>query len=337
MEALKASLQTDAFQILNLGLINGRAQDFLDLNIDIFSTTGKIKDVFNSVTLQEVKELFKCEQIQKDYERISNSDVEMLRLDGNLPQPRQLYISRSISNRVVLDPKVFRMSCSDVFVFKGLSRMELVKLVGTNIQRSSESQLLKITCRHIYLEDEGDWDDLVEISEAPLHLISMERRTVIEDSNVEADESEVMMLEESDEELNSEGDWDTAYVDYSDIEDMDENNGIEQNTIHDTRLLEDQFVLLRSTKVTAVLLENRIGRKNGDDAYISEEKFVDSLINKTDSIGACLCDIPGMGKTWLFGSLARALSRKSQGRGIVLYFQLSQFSEYLVLNQDVEL
>lgn len=95
--------------------------------------------------------------------------------------PGVLYLNRIVSNRLKLNPATFQKDSKDIFVFKGISRVELSSRFYPHVIRSSSEQLIEITSRHIYLNDDEDWEDLVAGYEfkPPIHLLSCEEREFI--------------------------------------------------------------------------------------------------------------------------------------------------------------
>lgn len=98
---------------------------------------------------------------------------------SKLPEPKTAHIPRRISNQLVMDPRIFRADCNDVFVFKGMDTFQLASHTKPYVIRSSISQKRGITCRHISLENDEDWEDLSLLCSFPIHLVSFEQNSFV--------------------------------------------------------------------------------------------------------------------------------------------------------------
>lgn len=213
-----------------------------------------------------MQEILKVPDARHEFYELLTTKRPELKLDGTLPQPHSLYIPRLISNRLLVDPGLFTEDCVDVFVFKGVARKALVELVHPHITRSSSTQLNLVSSRHIYLDDDEDWDDMILAAKVPIHMVLKEG---------------------------------------------------------------EHFVLLRTTQVTDVLRSHSTNNKSTNkDAYISEEQLAIQVLSESKFNGALICDVPGMGKTWLMENLSRILQGMSVNL-LVLFIQLSSFSKSL--------
>lgn len=273
MQAFEATSQTGALIILQKGadqikrsldLRENRAMQLSRLYVRISRNTKPLSELFPNFTHADALDLLCNKDISLELEEIIKKKA-VLEFSENLTEPDQLYIPRSISNRLILDPKVFRMECFDVFVFKGIERGALAKLIRPFAARSSVTQRSLVTSRHIYLDDDEDWEDLEFVCESPLHLICKE---------------------------------------------------------------ECGFVLQKTTKVTDVLQHNVSTESKSKKAFIPEDSFVDQLVSDYGSQGALICDVPGMGKTWLMQSLAFKLYAKLENC-IVFFINLAAFGNKL--------
>lgn len=249
---------------ISITLEDEHVKQLLNLPVEMFGTVSKLLEVFPNINTDDMHEILKSPHVRKElFEIVKKEDV--LRMDVTLPKPHRLYIPRSISNRLLLDPIVFKLECTDVFVFKGIDRSDLVKLASPHATRSSTTQRSIVTCRHIYLDNVEDWDDMTLVCKTPIHLVFKE---------------------------------------------------------------DQQYVLQCTTKVTDILRRHCKPQSRSEDAYISEEDFIIKFFCNRDNKVVLLCDVPGMGKSWLMESLARLLKKKSSNVHIFL-IQLPSFSTYL--------
>lgn len=271
MEALLANHQTGAWQLLEEG-VQGRelmkvpenVEKLLTLPIKIWGTIVPMNVLFPGFSKNDALEIVQNEKANVEITSIITSKTAALDMDENLPKQHATYIQRSISNRLLIDPMVFTVNCEDVFVFKGVERTNLVQLAEPHVTRSSTNQRSEITCRHVYLDDDEDWDDLMIVSKAPIHLICKEGT---------------------------------------------------------------DYVLHMSSKVTDILFKHALTKSKSVEAYVSEDIFVSNFITSSESNGALICDVPGMGKTWLVESLARKLQIKC--KNISFFVKLSTLSQLL--------
>lgn len=274
IEALKADLQTGAWKNLNDAQetyltssdnLDKTTQQLLNLPIQLSGSVLPLKDAFPEFTSEDAISLLRQAKLDAEFRHVVAQTTPVLCLDAVLPEPHPLYINRSISNRLVLDPKIFRFDCNDIFVFKGVARHKLQELIDPHVIRSSTQQLMMVTSRHIHLGDDDDWDDLVTIAKAPIHLVKLEG---------------------------------------------------------------EDYVLMRSSEISSTICSNILNEERKKSAYISEDTFVKQL--SSDEKGSLICDIPGMGKSWMLENLARKLRDLQQvGAAHVFFVKLSEFSNHL--------
>lgn len=274
MEALEANKQTGALKILqeapqlhassskNLEYL---AELLLNFPVQMSGVVKPLQELLPAFTCKDALEALQTPQIRKEFLILRDQQSCSIDLDGTIPVQHKLYIPRYISNRIMLEKSVFGKKVEDVFVFHGIGRTDLARLTHPHLTRSSTSQRNCITCRHLFLDDEEDWDDLLLVTEKPMHMIKKEG---------------------------------------------------------------DDYVLHRSTEVTDTILNHTISRCIDKAAYISEEDFLNQLEFGSNSKGALLCDIPGMGKTWLMESLCRKF-RQETPQALIFLIQLSRLGRSL--------
>lgn len=168
--ALKNSGQTGALNILEDGL----PLQLLNVHVKIFGKIVVLKELLPTWPVEDTLKILKHESAQNELLGIIGSESALLNLDISQTSSHSHYIERLISNRLLLNSDVFKIESSDVFVYKGFIRTELAQLVKPHVTRSSSSQLGNITCKHIELEDEEDWNDLQVASKHPIHLVAKE-------------------------------------------------------------------------------------------------------------------------------------------------------------------
>lgn len=256
------SLYTLSGEIVGM---NDPVNNLLELPITFAGNLLTLRDVFPYLSVDDAKELLANEEIKEELFETIDKDCEFIHLDGHLPDLQKLYIPRYISNRILLDSNDFLKNCNDVFVFKGIDRRDLVRLVEPYVTRSSTNQRTKITCRHIFLEQDEDWDYLVLICRSPIHLVCKE---------------------------------------------------------------DDYFILQNTTSVSGIRSTGTLIKRKHRNAYTSENKFVEQLLQETDQAGALICDVPGMGKTWLMQSIAGKLRSKSNN-SVVFFLEVAQLGQAL--------
>lgn len=237
----------------------------LDTPVRLSGRITLLRNIFPDLTIEKIKQILRGPDLNREFNGILEEEATPLPLGREELCVNKTYIPRSISNRLLLDPKIFRMKCSDVFVFQGIERTDLCRLVEPNVIRSSTNQRTKITSRYIYLDDDEDLCDLVMVCKSPIHLVSREG---------------------------------------------------------------EHFMLKRSSKITENVLESTLKVRREKDAFISEDEFVDQILGEESSRGALVCDVPGMGKTWLMQTIATKLQMKSD-KSVVIFVSLSPFGKFL--------
>lgn len=265
IEALQITLQTGAVDLL----LRIPGHVLLNYPIKICATVTTLKEKFPELTATEVENILQHEGLAEEFIGIAQGSATIV-LEGDTPTFESFYFERFISNRLYLDPRVFKENCPDVFVFKGFHRNDLLDLVDPHVIRSSREllKLSSISSRHIDLMGEETWDDLVELwEETPVHLISKDG---------------------------------------------------------------DYYVLERTnSKVTDIIIKHVLKNITQKDTYMSENQLIDQLMSVRGSRCALLCDVPGMGKSWLMKSLAKKLQKKT-GESVVFFVQLASFAKGLV-------
>lgn len=176
--------QTGALHILKsaeleLASITRLAEKFLELSVRVSDNVLPIREAFPDWTMETVVSILQNAEIHQECLKALEGKPAMLDLDAKIPEIHKMYIPRSISNHLVLNPTVFKLNCLDVFVFQGIPSYILGKMVQPFVTRSSTKQRSKITCRHIYLDDEEDWEDMVMVCKAPMHLVTKENKDYV--------------------------------------------------------------------------------------------------------------------------------------------------------------
>lgn len=174
MNALEQTSQTGACDILrnvSYPVQKDEVIQLMNIFVEVFGRITTLQTAFPCITSENLREILKCEEARTELRALINTKGASLLLDGAVPKAHSFYIPRSICNRILLDPELFRKDCTDVFVFNGIERNNLVVLVDPHVTRSSSTQRSKVTCRHIYLDDEKDWDDILLHCKAPTHLV----------------------------------------------------------------------------------------------------------------------------------------------------------------------
>lgn len=183
MEGLKQSTQTGAWNILLNGPVGlsptsppGAMEIKQILKGQVNSTRAKkpFCKVFPDISIDDITESLKSDELNREFHFILANGSCTLTLHDGIPQQSPQYISRCLSNKVFLDPAVFKLDIQDVFVYKGISSEEVNNLVKPSISQGSMVQRCFITCRHILLEDDEDWDDMALVCVSPMHLVSKE-------------------------------------------------------------------------------------------------------------------------------------------------------------------
>ncbi len=86
----------------------------------------------------------------------------------------------------------------------------------------------------------------------------------------------------------------------------------------------DQNLYILEDSTAALEILAKIGSKK-QGVYLSEEEFVQQLLSEDlKASSVCICDTPGMGKTFVLANIARHMSKQNT-RTIVVFIQLSTF------------
>lgn len=263
-EALQATRQTGASDILQVGNTGWNKLEDLRVQLGVggevlLKELIPLDDIHSHILSEETKRLLK---------ELYDKQISVLKLDEDLQKENSFYIKRSLSNRLFLDPKIFTLDISAVFVFEGIRRSDLAKFIEpyTAICSSTIMQQKYTRSRHILLDKLEDWDDLITMT-AP-------------------------------------------------------------SAIHLVRREDENFVLQTSVRGTEKIREHSIKSNRTTEIYVKEDEFVSQLQDGYAAKGACLCDVPGMGKTWLIRSIARQIQAKCQNAAVFVV-QMSLLSEYL--------
>lgn len=178
IETLNESMQKATMDFLQRGNSNhvlaastgSHVKTLLGMPVEIAGSVKILQEAFPSVSHSDARELLDHKEIKQEMVQLLQNSVP-LKLQEIVPQPARFYIPRLISNRPALNQDIFRLDCPDVFVFKGVERNELVKLVHPHVTRSSNTQQFALTSRHIYLDDDNDWEALKLVTKTPMHLV----------------------------------------------------------------------------------------------------------------------------------------------------------------------
>lgn len=213
-----------------------------------------LRIALSQLTTDDAHRILANKECQGYFGDLLSTPKPVVCVNGNLRKCSALYLKRTLSNRLTINPTIFRRTdCTDVFVIKGISAMDFAEIAKPNTTCSLRSQLQGRTLRHIYLENndiETDWKILAESEEVAVHFIVKEGAT---------------------------------------------------------------FFHQMSNTITPILRQNAASNNDASE-YITEEKFLSKLQSDSEA-GVCVCDIPGMGKSWLFENLARAL----QNQGCIVF------------------
>lgn len=156
---------------------------------------------------------------------------------------------RSVSNRVTVDPVLFKEDRHDIFVFKGFERYQLTNLVKGNSGTSVSSDEIfntKLSARYILLEETQDWESLREIADRiPMHCIKVENYTT-----------------------------------------------------------SSEYILEASTNLSSIIQYTH-NSHHSTETSIPHADFIRNLTIADNTTGICICDEPGMGKSWLLANIAK--------------------------------
>lgn len=108
--------------------------------------------------------------------------------------------------------------------------------------------------------------------------------------------------------------------------------------IHLISMQNKNYVLEQSTEVQSIRRStgSPIEEPGKKEAYITEDKLVSKLLSFQKNQGVLVCDIPGMGKSWLMRSIARRC-QLSSNETVVFFVDLPEFAQHLVAtNEQIE-
>lgn len=297
-QALLETEQRGALKLLLLGFELQGIKAFLhDCKIHIDSTfvlgkeieengqKYKLRDILPDSTY--INKLVQSQQYDHDLADcllLNGGNLKLL--SPSLPDEPSIYISRLVSNKIALDPNIFRKDAPDIFVFKGLERCELTQLAKPEITSSCCQQILKVSCRFIWLAHENHWEDICSVATAPVHLISCETSVEIAPEGVPNKYSELIDM-------------------LGFLQDSEPSpTATSSNTT---------YYYLQRTKGNSKLINSWLsGRAGNDSPYTAEADVVKGIIDGDLGNGICICDSPGMGKSFLLAHLARSLSTEEK-------------------------
>ncbi len=147
-QGIKASLSHCGIQLNHDG--------FENTDILAYGKRFKLKTFFTNVDIGTLQKIF-YETLPEHayYENfIRKKEFELFK--DTIPPKPEFYVPRFVSNRIKISKDLFKISCPDVFVFKGMERYKLSELAKPNHTASSRDQLECITSRFINLDRDED-------------------------------------------------------------------------------------------------------------------------------------------------------------------------------------
>lgn len=86
-----------------------------------------------------------------------------------------------------------------------------------------------------------------------------------------------------------------------------------------------EYVIMRSNGISNLVQQYITNTRHSLKASVSEDEFVESLDKSTNSVGICICDEPGMGKSWLLANIAQKLIQTSETLCVGCFVPIANF------------
>lgn len=164
MESLGKDRQTAPESILLDGLRK--------LNVQICDNLIPFMDLFPYFSTIEAVETFQNKMLSNELSRVMEQDTPCLTFVQEHQYVSPDYIPRCVSNKLILDPGIFQIVSSDVFVFKNIERTHMNALILPNISR------------FIFINEESEWKNMCNTSDEPMHLVVKDGEDyVLEETN----------------------------------------------------------------------------------------------------------------------------------------------------------
>lgn len=145
--------------------------------LEDFTLSGLLNEEHIKTALSSIAQKLSVDAYLDVLSSVFESSDKIHLVRNTVPPSDPLYINRTLSKRAVLDPQLFKEPCSDIFVLKNISRLELRRFVGESGIARSREQLLAVTYKFILLDDEAHWTEICEEINSPAHLINYEEKT----------------------------------------------------------------------------------------------------------------------------------------------------------------
>lgn len=326
LQSLKDQRQTGASCILEKALIAVSGQR----NEEEYQNLHNLQIVWESKP-QPLGQLFK-DQSKNIYNDIIKSpelinQVNELLLNGSSigplikspPALDPLYIPRTISRRLLVDPKIFKQDCGDIFVMKGGGIFQFSEMSRPYQTCASDSQLHQITCRHIYLLHDDDLDYIIAKATDPVHVIYLDDNNYI----LIKSKGDTSTLQRFTKRVNNNTDEICALKSQL----TSKNNSF---SARDCLVAnhEQGYVTATIPIDQTYVGENALSAINSYGC-LTEESFVKELLDDSSSKGVCVCDNAGMGKTWFLHKSSDMLKFYNC---VSIFLNLLTFGVYLAEN-----
>lgn len=155
--------------------INIPHENFASCSLAVRGKPFKIEEIFPDVDTTILQNLFQSVLCEVSYYNLLiNAENPFVLVNETIPCEPPFYVSRNLSNRIKILPKIFKETSPDIYVFKNITRIELSSLAKPELSAASNTQLEEISSRFIYLDHEDDWVVIQKMAKVPVHLIKYE-------------------------------------------------------------------------------------------------------------------------------------------------------------------
>lgn len=105
---------------------------------------------------------------------------------------------------------------------------------------------------------------------------------------------------------------------------------VPMHLIHVETWSDQEYVIIESTGISALVQQYLVKEHHSKEASVPEDEFVRNLVASDKTIGICICDEPGMGKSWLLANIAQKLLQTSETLRVGCFVSIAPYMNKLL-------